>query len=94
MARGNLSQIVPSGNLISRTVHGYAAVLSVDVSARFGKLHKNVLREITDLMGSLPHYFTELNFEPSEYTDPTGRNHAPRHGLHRQGSPGVEAQVY
>ena len=73
MATDSLSQIAPSGNLVSRTVRGNAAVLSVDVAARFGKLHKNVLREITDLIGSLPPSFTELNFEPSYYADTTGR---------------------
>lgn len=50
---------------------GKVVVSSRDVAKKFGKLHKNVLRDIENLECSRS--FTELNFEPSEYTDPTGR---------------------
>ena len=44
---------------------------SLDVAAHFDKQHKNVLQSIRNLECSQE--FTELNFQPSEYTDPTGR---------------------
>jgi len=42
------------------------AVRSVDVARHFGLKHKNVLRDIRDLMGKLPESFCGLNFEPTE----------------------------
>lgn len=50
------------------------AVSSVDVARHFQVKHKNVLRDIAVLMHKLPDSFTGLKFEPSEYTDATGRN--------------------
>ncbi len=44
---------------------------SLDVADHFDKQHKNVLKSIRNLECSQE--FTELNFQPSEYTDPTGR---------------------
>lgn len=44
---------------------------SLDVANHFDKQHKNVLQSIRNLECSQE--FTELNFQPSEYTDPTGR---------------------
>lgn len=41
------------------------------VAKKFGKRHSNILRDIDNL--ECPQDFTQLNFEFSEYTDPTGR---------------------
>lgn len=46
---------------------------SLDVAKVFGKEHKNVLRDIENLFEDIPQDFTELNFEPSNYKDSTGR---------------------
>jgi Rha family phage regulatory protein len=45
---------------------------SVIVAEKFQKQHKNVVRKIENLFRSPD--FARLNFEPSEYTDSTGRN--------------------
>lgn len=50
---------------------GQVMTNSRDVAAYFGKLHKDVLRAIDKLDCS--NDFTALNFEVSEYVDPTGR---------------------
>lgn len=50
---------------------GKVVVSSRDVAEKFGKLHKNVMQSIENLECSKS--FTELNFQPSEYTDSTGR---------------------
>ena len=42
------------------------------VAEKFGKRHANILRDIDNLECSSE--FTQLNFEFSEYKDPTGRN--------------------
>lgn len=58
--------------LIELTVtNGKPTTTSLQIAERFGKLHKNVLRDIEHL--ECPKGFTELNFEPSAYTDSTGR---------------------
>ena len=44
---------------------------STRIAEVFGKSHKNVLASIRNLDCS--DYFTELNFEPSKFTDTTGR---------------------
>lgn len=48
-------------------------VSSLDVARHFYKKHKNVLAEIHKTKANLPESFTGLNFQPSEYVDPTGR---------------------
>lgn len=63
MAATNLSDL--SLNL------GRPTVTSLAVATRFGKLHKNVLRDIEALECS--EEFTRLNFEPSGYYDETNR---------------------
>ncbi len=45
---------------------------SLKIAEAFGKLHKNVIQKIEALQCSAE--FTELNFQPSEYRDNTGRN--------------------
>jgi len=55
---------------------GMVRVDSRFVAERFGKEHKNVLRIIKGICSDESGYsqeFTELNFEPSKYLDPTGR---------------------
>lgn len=44
---------------------------SLNIANIFGKQHKNVLQDIRSLDCS--EEFTRLNFQLSEYTDPTGR---------------------
>lgn len=51
--------------------NGRAVTTSVAVAEFFHKLHKNVIQKIETLECS--DEFTELNFQPSEYTDSTGR---------------------
>ena len=51
---------------------GRVLVSSVDVAEHFEKRHKNVIRAIENIAKN-DKGFTELNFEPSEYIDPTGR---------------------
>lgn len=48
-----------------------ATTSSLLVAEKFGVLHKNVLQKIQNLGCS--NQFTELNFQLSEYIDPTGR---------------------
>ncbi|WP_051258103.1 Rha family transcriptional regulator [Desulfovibrio cuneatus] len=49
------------------------AISSLNIAKHFQKKHRNVLRDIEQLRANTPKSFTGLNFEPSEYTDPTGR---------------------
>ncbi|EHZ8441670.1 Rha family transcriptional regulator [Salmonella enterica] len=51
--------------------NGRAVTTSVAVAEYFRKLHKNVIQKIETLDCSPE--FTRLNFQPSEYTDATGR---------------------
>lgn len=52
-------------------VDGQITTTSLQIAEHFGKLHKTVLRAVTNLDCSPE--FTERNFAPSEYTDATGR---------------------
>ena len=61
------TQVTP----VVRVINGKAVTTSLDLAATFGKQHNNVLRKIKALDCSPE--FTELNFELSTYTDPTGR---------------------
>ncbi|MEY8874991.1 MAG: Rha family transcriptional regulator [Leptothrix sp. (in: b-proteobacteria)] len=54
-------------------IHEQPMTTSRRIGQMFGKAHKNVLRAIEQLLPDLPGDFARLNFEPSEYTDPTGR---------------------
>jgi Rha family phage regulatory protein len=65
-------------------VNGIPTTTSLKVAEVFGKNHKNVLRGIEDLQSKCPKEFTGLNFEPSEYTDNTGRK-LPMYLLTRDG---------
>ena len=43
------------------------AVTSLQVAEAFGKEHKNVLRDIEQVLTQVPEIFGKLNFEPTEY---------------------------
>jgi Rha family phage regulatory protein len=47
---------------------------SVDIAGHFGKAHKDVLRSIDGLLVDVGADFTERNFTPSTYRDPSGRS--------------------
>lgn len=64
--------------------HGKIVTTSIAVAEYFGKQHKDVLRAIEKLKSECPEEFTERNFAPSEYTDPTGRK-LPCYELSRDG---------
>jgi len=54
--------------------HDQPLTTSRAVAERFGKRHKNVIRDIENLLKNCPDpAFARLNFEPSSYVDPTGR---------------------
>lgn len=59
-----------------------AITTSMNVAEVFGKQHKNVLQDIRSLDCS--EEFTRLNFQLSEYTDPTGRK-LPMYNITRDG---------
>ncbi len=61
---------------------GRPTTTSLVVAEVFGKLHKNVIKAIRAL--ECPPEFTELNFEPSEFTDSTGRK-LPMYRMTRDG---------
>ncbi|MDS1677210.1 Rha family transcriptional regulator, partial [Escherichia coli] len=52
-------------------VAGKVVTSSLSVACYFRKQHKNVIQKIASLECSAE--FTELNFQPSEYTDASGR---------------------
>ncbi|MBF0421310.1 MAG: Rha family transcriptional regulator [Magnetococcales bacterium] len=56
------------------THQGTPMVTSMVVAEKFGKRHTNVLRAIENLKRDCSENFTGLNFELSEYQDPTGRS--------------------
>ncbi|MHB8370452.1 MAG: Rha family transcriptional regulator [Leptospirales bacterium] len=62
--------LAPSGPYVE-IVDRHPVTSSRKVAEYFGKDHKNVLQSIQTLPCSPK--FTELNFQPSEYTDSTGR---------------------
>ena len=58
-------------NLVTM-IDGTPRVSSLDVAARFGKQHKDVLKAIQKICANLPESFNGRNFAPVEYTDPKG----------------------
>lgn len=62
---------------------GKGTTTSLVVAGRFGKQHKNVLQAITNLIADLSEN-DRLNFQPSEYTDTTGRK-LPMYQMTRDG---------
>ena len=65
-----------------RIVDGRAVTTSRTLASYFGKQHKNLIQKILQLDCSPE--FTELNFQPSEYTDSTGRK-LPEYLISRDG---------
>ncbi|MBL8482443.1 MAG: Rha family transcriptional regulator [Rhodocyclaceae bacterium] len=53
-------------------VGGAVTTTSIAIAEHFGKLHKNVLRDIQHLCVDLPEEWHRLNFEPVEYRDEKG----------------------
>ena len=54
--------------------NGLPATTSLDVAKFFGKIHKNVVRDVRNIIDHCPEKFTALNFELSNYMDNTGRS--------------------
>lgn len=54
------------------------------VSEKFGKMHKNVLRDIENILKETPENFNRLNFEPVDYLDAKGEAR-PMYELTRDG---------
>jgi Rha family phage regulatory protein len=50
-------------------IDGKAIVTSLHIAQVFGKVHKNILRDIEDIRKDCPAEFSRLNFEPRDYTD-------------------------
>jgi len=48
-------------------------VFSLKVAEHFQRRHKYILEVVRQVIADCPPNFTEPNFRPSEYTDPTGR---------------------
>ncbi|MEO5350995.1 MAG: Rha family transcriptional regulator [Magnetococcus sp. YQC-3] len=63
---------------------GKATILSTVVAELFEKEHKNVLASIREIENGTEKVGTGLNFQPSEYTDSTGRT-LPAYRLTRDG---------
>ena len=65
---------------------GRAVTTSRNIAVVFGKEHRNVVRDIRAVIDASPDKdFTQLNFELSEYVDPTGRK-LPEYLLTRDGT--------
>lgn len=57
---------------------------SLKVAKVFGKLHKNVIRDIRNIINQLPEDFSRLNFELVEYVDNKGE-HRPLYEMTKDG---------
>jgi Rha family phage regulatory protein len=49
-------------------INGVPLTTSLTVAEHFGKAHKNVLRDIENVLTQVSDFFGKLNFEPTEYT--------------------------
>lgn len=68
------------------TNNGVLVTTSRNIAVVFGKEHRNVVRDIRAVIDASPDKdFTQLNFELSEYVDPTGRK-LPEYLLTRDGT--------
>ena len=70
------SVVLSSSSPIVTIVNNKATCLSTDVAQFFGKIHRNVVRDIEDLCSKLPPSRL-LNFEQSEISVPSNLNNAP-----------------
>lgn len=55
-----------------KIINGHAYANSLDLAKQFNKQHKNVIRDIRDIIFESPNDFSGLNFEPVEYKDAKG----------------------
>lgn len=65
-----INPIIPQ---LTVSENGIPMASSLDIAKVFEKEHKNVLQSIENLFEDIPQDFTELNFQPSNYKDSTGR---------------------
>lgn len=65
-------------------IEGKAVVTSLHIAQVFGKVHKNILRDIEEIRKDCPAEFSRLNFEPRDYTDERGKVQ-PMYNLSRDG---------
>lgn len=59
-----------NSSLMATLIHDTDRMSSLEIAELTGKLHKNVLADIRNLLSQ---GVTKLNFQPSTYKDPTGR---------------------
>ena len=83
----NLQNLIPTQetNELIEIENGQPVTTSLKVAEIFGKLHKNVLRDIQEKI--LPHVssdFAQLNFEPSSYVNEQNK-HQPMYYITRDG---------
>lgn len=83
----NLQNLMPTQetNELIEIENGQPVTTSLKVAEIFGKLHKNVLRDIQEKI--LPHVssdFAQLNFEPSSYVNEQNK-HQPMYYITRDG---------
>lgn len=83
----NLQNLIPMRNTdeLIEIENGQPVTTSLKVAEIFGKLHKNVLRDIQEKI--LPHVssdFAQLNFEPSSYVNEQNK-HQPMYYITRDG---------
>lgn len=64
-----MTSLIPTVTLVD----GIPRVSSLDIAAKFGKNHKNVLAVVQRIIGSLPEEFGRLNFQPSSYINEQGK---------------------
>ena len=77
-----MTQLTLFPEIFIRDRHAFCT--SLDVATHFGKLHKNVLRDIEMLKADCPEEFNGLNFEPVTYRDSKGEQR-PMYLLTRDG---------
>lgn len=65
-------------------IDGEPMTTSLAVAEHFGKLHKNLLRDIEAILPNLPEHYRRLNFEPSSYVNGQNKNQ-PMYRLTRTG---------
>ena len=64
--------------------NGQAVTSSIKVAEIFHKKHKNIIRNIQQIIADYPEKFNRLNFEPVEYTDAKGERR-PMYLMNRDG---------
>ncbi|MDR1221437.1 MAG: phage antirepressor KilAC domain-containing protein [Tannerella sp.] len=60
--------------LVFKSEKGTPVTTSLLVAEKFGRLHKNVLQAIDNVIAQTPENQSRLNFAPSEYTDASGKS--------------------